>query len=50
MLGASVPWLLSAVVAAALLRGKRVRRRDLIPLGTYPIVGALLTGILTQDG
>jgi leader peptidase (prepilin peptidase) / N-methyltransferase len=49
VLGAAVPWLLSAVVAAGLLKAKRVRRRDLIPLGPYLIAGALLSAILTQN-
>lgn len=49
VLGSAVPLLLSGVVAAVLLRAKRVRRRDLVPLGPYLIGGALLAAILTQN-
>jgi leader peptidase (prepilin peptidase)/N-methyltransferase len=50
VLGATVPWLLSAAVAAALLKAQRVGRSDLIPFGPYLIFGALLTAILTRNG
>lgn len=44
VLGAALPWLLSAIVTGALLSTRRVRRGALIPFGPYLIVGTLLAG------
>ncbi|RSM42203.1 hypothetical protein DMB66_54980 [Actinoplanes sp. ATCC 53533] len=50
VLGAALPWLLSSIVAGALLSTGRVRRGALIPFGPYLIVGTLLAGIITGLG
>ncbi|MET8147827.1 prepilin peptidase [Actinoplanes sp. NPDC049668] len=49
-LGAALPWVLAAIVAAALLATRRVRGDTLIPLGPYLIAGTLATAIVAASG
>jgi prepilin signal peptidase PulO-like enzyme (type II secretory pathway) len=46
LLGAALPWVLSAIVTSALVRSGRVRRGTLIPLGPYVVAGTLLAAIV----
>jgi leader peptidase (prepilin peptidase)/N-methyltransferase len=50
MLGAALPWLLSAIVAGTLLAIRLVRRDTLIPLGPHLVAGTLLAVVIGGSG
>lgn len=50
VLGAALPWLLSAAFAGALLATRHVGRETLIPFGPFLISGALLAVLVTSGG
>lgn len=47
MIGAALPWLLSAIVGGVLLSTRLVRRDTLIPLGPHLVAGTLLGAVIS---